>query len=159
MYSFWGHIVWSSHCKKQTNKQGVIVLKSDCTTCIIQKFDFIKGLGLAWIANSKRLAQKFGNKSWFRRCRTKCIITYRARGLLNITRSIFCIFEIWGMFSSPSSLPSSFRLPQTDRAIVKDHPPLVHSTASKLQVRCHECTLLKQESHDSVSTFTWHTLH
>lgn len=42
---------------------------------------------------------------WFQRCRTKYVITPRARGLLNVTERICCISGSRGRFSSPPSLP------------------------------------------------------
>lgn len=98
------------------------------------------------------MAQILGNKSWLWRHSTKYATMCRARGLMNAAENISCVFEIWETFSSPSSLLSTFRACWAARAIVKDHPPLDHSAALKLQVRCHQCIPLKQGSCDSVLT-------
>lgn len=103
MYSLWGHIVGSSHCKnKQTRGY---CLTSDCATCIIQRETSLKDQ----VQHKELIRPKF-------------IITYRAE---NGEHCWKYLLHFWHL----RNVLFPFQAPKNLQSVLEGITPLVHQTA------------------------------
>lgn len=114
MYSLWGHIVGSSHCK---NKQSRVIVPQ---------------VTVQPVSYRDRLHERvrWSTKSWSEPNTS----SHAEQRMVNMAGNIFCISDTWETFCFPSRLPETLRVSWMDRGTGRDH--LLGSPA---RTGCHDC--------------------